>query len=89
MTHIKIQNAGDYYDLFGGEKFATLGELVGFYLDNPGRLTERIRKVIELKLPVYRKEDTTERSVMLAIASSCVNAGVYVAVSKFNIKFLQ
>lgn len=23
-THIKIQNTGDYYDLYGGEKFATL-----------------------------------------------------------------
>ena len=28
ITHIKIQNSGDFYDLFGGEKFATLSELV-------------------------------------------------------------
>ena len=28
MTHVKIQNTGDYYDLYGGEKFATLAELV-------------------------------------------------------------
>jgi hypothetical protein len=24
VTHIKIQNTGDFYDLYGGEKFATL-----------------------------------------------------------------
>ena len=63
MKHIKIQNAGDYYDLYGGEKFATLGELVGFYWDNPGTLRERNGKVIMLKLPVNREKDTTERSV--------------------------
>lgn len=28
VTHIKIQNTGDFYDLYGGEKFATLAELV-------------------------------------------------------------
>ncbi|KAK6622139.1 hypothetical protein RUM44_001946 [Polyplax serrata] len=27
VTHIKIQNTGDFYDLYGGEKFATLSEL--------------------------------------------------------------
>lgn len=31
VTHIKIQNTGDFYDLYGGEKFATLSELVQFY----------------------------------------------------------
>ncbi|CAB1329552.1 unnamed protein product, partial [Coregonus sp. 'balchen'] len=31
VTHIKIQNSGDYYDLYGGEKFATLAELVQWY----------------------------------------------------------
>ena len=34
MTHIKIQNTGDFYDLYGGEKFATLSELVQFYTEN-------------------------------------------------------
>lgn len=30
VTHIKIQNTGDFYDLYGGEKFATLSELVSW-----------------------------------------------------------
>ena len=34
VTHIKIQNTGDFYDLYGGEKFATLSELVQFYTEN-------------------------------------------------------
>ena len=63
MKHIKIQNAGDYYDLYGGEKFATLGELVNFYWENPGILKEKNGKVITLELPVNREMDTVERSV--------------------------
>ena len=62
VTHIKIQNSGDYYDLYGGEKFATLGELVGFYMDNPGTLREKNGMVIELKLPLNSDEVTAERS---------------------------
>ncbi len=30
MTHIKIQNTGDFYDLYGGEKFATLSGMFMF-----------------------------------------------------------
>lgn len=37
ITHIKIQNKGDFYDLYGGEKFATLGELVQYYTENTGK----------------------------------------------------
>ena len=65
MTHIKIQNSGDYYDLYGGEKFATLGELVGFYMDNPGTLREKNGMVIELKVPLNSDEVTAERSVFV------------------------
>ena len=32
------QNTGDFYDLYGGEKFATLSELVQFYMENQGQL---------------------------------------------------
>lgn len=45
VTHIKIQNSGDFYDLYGGEKFATLAELVQFYMENPGQLKERSGEV--------------------------------------------
>lgn len=65
MTHIKIQNSGDYYDLYGGEKFATLGELVSFYMDNPGTLREKNGMVIELKVPLNSDEVTAERSVIV------------------------
>ena len=30
VTHIRIQNTGDYYDLYAGEKFATLAEVLTF-----------------------------------------------------------
>lgn len=35
VTHIKVQNSGDFYDLYGGDKFASLAELVQFYSGEP------------------------------------------------------
>ncbi|KAG5674095.1 hypothetical protein PVAND_004081 [Polypedilum vanderplanki] len=63
VTHIKIQNNGDFFDLYGGEKFATLSELVQFYMENPGQLREKkTGAVIELKQPLScAVEPTTER----------------------------
>ncbi|KAG7276337.1 hypothetical protein CRUP_032392 [Coryphaenoides rupestris] len=49
VTHIKIQNSGDYYDLYGGEKFATLAELVQYYTEQHDLLRERNGHVIQLK----------------------------------------
>jgi hypothetical protein len=85
VTHIKIQNNGDFFDLYGGElthssqfkalnvhilfihfigeKFATLSELVQYYIENPGQLREKkTGAVIELKQPLSCAiEPTTER----------------------------
>uniref|UniRef100_A0A1X7UMB9 protein-tyrosine-phosphatase n=1 Tax=Amphimedon queenslandica TaxID=400682 RepID=A0A1X7UMB9_AMPQE len=61
VTHIRIQNQGDYYDLYGGEKFATLAELIQYYTENPGQLKERNGTVIELGQPLYSDEVTSER----------------------------
>lgn len=61
VTHIKIQNTGDFYDLYGGEKFATLSELVQFYMENQGQLREKNGDVIELKYALNCADPTTER----------------------------
>ena len=61
ITHIKIQNTGDYYDLYGGEKFATLAELVQHYTENLGQLREKSGELIELKYPLSSSDPTTER----------------------------
>ncbi|CAL8361975.1 unnamed protein product [Arctogadus glacialis] len=63
VTHIKIQNSGDYYDLYGGEKFATLAELVQYYTEQQDLLRERNGHVIQLKYPLNCKDPTTEREV--------------------------
>lgn len=63
VTHIRIQNTGDYYDLYGGEKFATLSELVDYYTAENGTLQDRDGTVIELKYPLNCSDPTTERSV--------------------------
>ncbi|XP_014207915.1 tyrosine-protein phosphatase corkscrew isoform X2 [Copidosoma floridanum] len=61
VTHIKIQNSGDFYDLYGGEKFATLSELVQYYMENGGQLREKNGDSIELKYPLNCADPTTER----------------------------
>ena len=61
MTHIKIQNTGDFYDLYGGEKFATLSELVLFYQENKGQLREKSGEEIQLMFPLNCADPTTER----------------------------
>lgn len=61
ITHIKIQNTGDFYDLYGGEKFATLGELVQHYQENLGQLKERSGELIQLKYPLSTSDPTSER----------------------------
>ncbi|KAI5612252.1 protein tyrosine phosphatase, non-receptor type 11, b isoform X1, partial [Silurus asotus] len=61
VTHIKIQNSGDYYDLYGGEKFATLAELVQYYMEQHDLLRERNGDFIELKYPLNCKDPTSER----------------------------
>ena len=61
MTHIKIQNTGDFYDLYGGEKFATLSELVLFYQENKGQLREKSGEEIQLIYPLNCADPTTER----------------------------
>lgn len=59
VIHIKIQNSGDHYDLYGGEEFATLMELVQYYKEEKC-LKERGGSFIELKQPLslanYRNE---------------------------------
>ncbi|XP_058824879.1 tyrosine-protein phosphatase corkscrew isoform X2 [Topomyia yanbarensis] len=61
VTHIKIQNNGDFFDLYGGEKFATLSELVQYYMENGGQLREKNGQIIELKQPLICAQPTTER----------------------------
>lgn len=63
VTHIRIQNTGDYYDLYGGEKFATLSELVEYYTAENGILQDKDGTIIELKYPFNCSDPTTERSV--------------------------
>jgi len=61
VTHIKIQNNGEFYDLYGGEKFATLSELVQFYMENQGQLREKNGEEIQLVIPFNCADPTTER----------------------------
>ncbi|CAG7834295.1 unnamed protein product [Allacma fusca] len=61
VTHVKIQNTGDFYDLYGGEKFATLSELIQYYTENQGQLREKSGEPIELKFPLYCADPTNER----------------------------
>ncbi|XP_078061501.1 tyrosine-protein phosphatase non-receptor type 6-like, partial [Mustelus asterias] len=60
VTHIRIQNTGDYYDLYGGEKFATLSELVQYYTEQENILQDKDGTIIELKYPLNCSDPTNE-----------------------------
>lgn len=59
VTHIKIRRTGDFYDLHGGEQFATLSELIQHYAEN--QLKEKNGDVFELKKPLNSSDPITER----------------------------
>ncbi|XP_069610271.1 tyrosine-protein phosphatase non-receptor type 6 [Ranitomeya imitator] len=61
VTHIRIQNTGDYYDLYGGEQFATLTELVDYYTGQHDCLQDTDGTVIPLKYPLNCSDPTNER----------------------------
>lgn len=63
VVHVKIQNGGDCYDLYCGETFATLAELVQYYIEQEGKLNEQNGELIELLHPLYSSDPTNERSV--------------------------
>ena len=76
MTHIKIQNTGDFYDLYGGEKFATLAELVQHYMENTDQLKERSGDIIVLKYPLTTADPTPERSLTCCHGDRIVRLGL-------------
>lgn len=61
VTHIRIQNTGDYYDLYGGEQFATLTELVEYYTGQHECLQDTDGTIIPLKYPLNCSDPTNER----------------------------
>lgn len=61
VFHIKIQATEDYFDLFDGDKFATLSELVEHYRQQKTELREKNGTLIFLKHPVLSEDPTTER----------------------------
>lgn len=68
MTHIKINNDGDCYDLLGhsgSDTFGSLRDLIEYYMEGGegfGTLRERDGAEIELKYPLPTTDHSTERS---------------------------
>eukprot|EP00051_Salpingoeca_urceolata_P014240 m.180852 g.180852 ORF g.180852 m.180852 type:complete len:581 (-) comp18023_c1_seq5:373-2115(-) len=60
IVHVQIQNGGDCYDLYGGEQFATLSELVDFYICG-GELLEADGTPIIIKKACVCTDPTNER----------------------------
>jgi hypothetical protein len=71
VTHLRIHNDGDCYYLLepGGDTFASLPDLVRFYMEGGGgfgSLKEKEGGKIELRFPLPSSDHTTERSVVSA-----------------------
>ncbi|KAJ8021478.1 Tyrosine-protein phosphatase non-receptor type 11 [Holothuria leucospilota] len=61
IIHIKIHNTGDYFDLYGGEKFATLAELIQHFTERGNELREKNGQIIEMKYSLNSTDPTNER----------------------------
>lgn len=61
VNHIKIHNDGELFDLNGGEKFATLTDLVEHYMTHPHVLKEQGGIPLPLLIPIGSPEPTNER----------------------------
>nr|CDS33738.2 tyrosine protein phosphatase non receptor type [Hymenolepis microstoma] len=62
FAHIRIQNTGDFLSFFGGDKFATLPELVNYYREHPDQLKEKNGTIIELRYPLTVGDYITENA---------------------------
>ncbi|KAL5964079.1 Tyrosine-protein phosphatase non-receptor type 11 [Taenia solium] len=60
FAHIRIQNTGDFLSFFGGDKFATLPDLVNYYREHPDQLKEKNGSIIELRHPLMVDDYTSE-----------------------------
>ena len=62
VTNIKIQNDGDVYCLAGSpDPFASLLELVAYYMRTPKSIKEKRGGFIELLYPIRSTDPTAER----------------------------
>ena len=62
VTNIKIRrHQNGFYDLFGGEPFASLSDMIQFYMKNEELLKEKSGDIIELRFPLNCEDPTTER----------------------------
>lgn len=73
VTHIHIRNTGDYYDLYGGEKFATLAELVQFYMENPGQLREKNEEKNENPRQLREMNEEKNEPINLTYPLTCAD----------------
>lgn len=72
FKHIKIQNNGDCYDIGeGGDKFATLAELVEHFIRRKETLRDKNdNTMLVLQYPLSYQEPTTERYYHGAISGA-------------------
>ncbi|MCJ8728073.1 hypothetical protein PDJAM_G00000080 [Pangasius djambal] len=93
VTHIRIQNTGDYYDLYGGEKFATLSELVDYYTgEQHGVLQDRDGTIIQLKYPLNCSDPTAERALQLkpfSVKALLRRAMAFETLEKFRLAYVD
>ena len=61
MVHLRMQNIGGLYSLFGEQQFVSPYEVVEYCLDNPGILKEKSGGIIEIKQPVTTQDAINNR----------------------------
>lgn len=67
LVHVKVQNKGEMLDLYGGESFKSLSELVDYYIRDPQQLMQRNGVPIVLRFVFLIVVELVHLSILLFI----------------------
>lgn len=56
VWHFKIHNDGESFELYPTDGFASVPDLIQYYIENPAQFTDKENKVIYLKEPLLQAD---------------------------------
>ena len=52
IMHVKISNDGETFELYDGDGFASVPELIDYYRSNPGQFVDKAGRSVEMYEPM-------------------------------------
>lgn len=57
INHYKIYNDGESFELYNGDGFASVPDLIDYYRRNPDKFVDKEKKIVELVEPLITEDD--------------------------------